>query len=191
LVGTFFAGSRLIFLFLPSTDLIDVILETGSFSEPNNSGRWCSTGQNIQVNRRGFQKATFGEKSRNTSCTVEKKPEVKKGQTIIWSEQKSDGVGLNDCADTVFDFSRGAIDKPEVQLMTSSQEYLYCPKLVQLEFQGTDSKKHVFCVKMSGYYKMFKNDGRNNEKIHRTTEGECGCPEGYSGTQCQSQDYST
>ena len=61
---------RLIFLFLPCTDLIDVILETGSFSEPNNSGRWCSTGQNIQVNISGFQKATFGEKLRNTSSRL-------------------------------------------------------------------------------------------------------------------------
>ena len=165
--------------------MINVTLETGSFSEPNKSGRWCSTGQNIQVNITGFQKVKG--KLYHTSCTVEKKPEVKKGQTIIWSEQKSDGVGLNDCADTVFDFSR---KKPEVQLMTSSQEYPYCPKSVQLEFQGTDSKKHVFCVKMSGYYKMFKNDGRNNEKIHQTTEGECACSEGFSGTQCQNQDYS-
>ena len=168
--------------------MINVTLETGSFSEPNKSGRWCSTGQNIQVNITGFQKVKG--KLYHTSCTVEKKPEVKKGQTIIWSEQKSDGVGLNDCAHTIFDFSRGAIDKPKVQLMTSSQEYPYCPKLVQLEFQGTDSKKHVFCVKMSGYYKMFKNDGRNNEKIHQTTEGECACSEGFSGTQCQNQDYS-
>ena len=126
--------------------MINVTLETGSFSEPNKSGRWCSTGQNIQVNITGFQK---GKKKEITSCTVEKKPEVKKGQTIIWSEQKSDGVGLNDCADKVFDLSRGAIDNPEVQLITSSQEYLYCPKSVKLEFQGTDSKKHVFFVKMS------------------------------------------
>ena len=165
--------------------MINVTLETGSFSQPNKSGRWCSTGQNIQVNITGFQKVKG--KLYHTSCTVEKKPEVKKGQTIIWSEQKSDGVGLNDCADTVFDFSR---KKPEVQLMTSSQEYLYCPKSVQLEFQGKDGKKHVFCVKMSGYYKMFKNDGRNNEKIHQTTEGECACAEGFSGTQCETQDYS-
>ena len=163
-------------------------LETGSFSEPNNSGRWCSTGQNIQVNITGFQKVKG--KLYHASCMVEKKPEVKKGQTITWSEQKSDGVGLNDCAHTIFDFSRGAIDKPKVQLITSSQEYLYCPKSVQLEFQSTDSKKHVFCAKMSGYYKMFKNDGRNNKKIHQTTEGECACAEGFSGTQCETQDYS-
>ena len=99
-------------------------LETGSFSESNNSGRWCSTGQNIQVKINGFQKAKSGENSTNTNCTVEKKPEVKKGQTITWSEQKSNGVGLNDCADKIFDFSRGAVDKPNVHLITSSQENL-------------------------------------------------------------------
>ena len=125
-----------------------------------------------------------GSGNEKVTCEVGKIEVVKKGKTVEWSSFKHN---LGNCSNVVFDVSKGK--KPTVQVKTD-KGLDYCPKSVQLEFQSTDSKKHVFCAKMSGYYKMFKNDGRNNEKIHQTTEGECACAEGYSGTQCETQDYS-
>ena len=109
------------------------------------------------------------------SCTVEKKTALERGDTVKWNRGGAVQSGLNTCSDIVFDLTR--LPLPTVQVMTARPYAPYCPKSVELEFMESNNgqiTRRIICAKMeSGYYKEENNSGRNNKKVHETTEGIC------------------
>ena len=146
----------LIFLIL---DLVSVTLTNGGRS------KFCG-GEDIKVKINGYKS---GSQAVKVSCSVEKKPEVKLGETVIWNENN----GFGNCKNINFDTTQGFL--PNVQIMTMTSN-TYCPKIVKLEIIKIVDLlpvKHTYCAKMSGFYANWKRNGRDNQKIHPTSENAC------------------
>ena len=147
----------LIFLIL---DLVSVTLTNGRFS------KHCG-GEEIKVRINGYKS---GSKVVKESCSVEEKPEVKLGETVTWNENN----GFGNCKNINFDTTQGFL--PNVQIMTMTSN-TYCPKIVKLEIIKIVDLlpvKHTYCAKMSGFYDIWRSDGKDNKKIHPTSENACG-----------------
>ena len=119
--------------------------------------KYCG-GKNIKVKINGYKSDSQGEE---LSCSVEVKPVVEKGKTVIWNQNN----GLGNCKGTNFDTSPDFL--PKVHIMTDSSNS-YCPKIVKLEIIKIDDLlpiEHTYCAKMSGFYKR-----QDNKKSHPTSE---------------------
>ena len=151
-------------------DLIEISLFNGQYPKPTNKGSYCK-GYDVNVKVNGYQKGGNGEL---VSCVVEKKTDVRKGTTVKWNGGGGFQSGLKSCSDIVFDLTQGRL--PTVQVMTD-QNRSYCPHSVKLEIIEINNQqitKRIICAEMeNGYYKKWYNQGRNNDKIHETTEGNC------------------
>ena len=150
------------------SDLLEITLVNGQYAK-RGTGVYC-VGEQVNVQVNGYKKGANGGM---VSCTVEKKDVLERGDTVKWNRGGGVQSGLDTCSDMVFDLTRDLT----VQVMTAKPYTPFCPKTVELEVMKSNNgqiSRRILCAKMeSGYYKEEYNGGRNNTKIHKTTEGVC------------------